>query len=134
MPRLYDRSNGATEDELIEASYKNSWTVGDVLSLYTGQVKLFRIFEELSDSGNISVWAADCHCTEQEMRGTLMSSFDDKANLCVYGHLSGAEVRCTITLRNGFVVYLYLPVNKFNENYKRLELRVRKLEKHLVYK
>ena len=59
MTRLYDRTYDITEDELIKASNRNSWTVGDVLSAYTGQVKLFRIFEELEDSGNLKTWAID---------------------------------------------------------------------------
>ena len=110
MPRLYDRTYGVTEDELIKASENNSWAVGDVLSAYTGQVKLFRIFEELEDNGDLKTWAIDCNCSEEYVYDMLMESFDDKANMCIYGHLRGAEVRCTITLKNKKRLYLYLPV------------------------
>ena len=132
MPRLYDRTYGITEDELIEASEQNSWTVGDVLSAYTGQVKLFRIFEELEYSGNLKTWAIDCNCSEEDIYNMLIESFDDKANMCIYGHLRDAEVRCTITLKNKRRLYLYLHVTSDNESYKRLDARIRKLEKHIM--
>ena len=67
MTRLYDRTYDITEDELIKASTRNSWTVGDVLSAYTGQVKLFRIFEELEDNGDLKTWAIDCNCSEEDI-------------------------------------------------------------------
>ena len=129
MPRLYDRTYGITEDELIEASKQNSWTVGDVLSAYTGQVKLFRIFEELEDNGDLKTWSIDCRCSEEDVYDMLMESFDEKANMCIYGHLLDAEVRCTITLKNKKRLYLYLPVASNNESYKRLYARISKLEK-----
>ena len=131
MPRLYDRTYGITEDELIKASSQNSWTVGDVLSAYTGQVKLFRIFEELKDNGDLKTWANDCNCSEDHIYNMLIESFDDKANMCIYGHLRDAEVRCTITLKNKRRLYLYLPVTSYNESYRRLDARIRKLEKHI---
>lgn len=126
MPKLYDRTYGITEDELIKASMENSWTIGDVLSAYTGQVKLVRIFEDLEDNGVINAWATECHCSREEMRNMLIESFDDKANMCIYGHLYNAEVRCTITLKDKVRIHLYLPVS---QSYKQLESRVRKLEK-----
>ena len=129
MPRLYDRTYGITEDELIEASKQNSWTVGDVLSAYTGQVKLFRIFEELKDNGCLKTWAIDCRCSEEDIYNMLIESFDDKANMCIYGHLRDAEVRCTITLKNKKRLYLYLPVSSSNESYKQFYSRISKLEK-----
>ena len=129
MTRLYDRTYDITEDELIKASEQNSWTVGDVLSAYTGQVKLFRIFEELEDNGDLKTWAIDCNCSEEDIYNMLMESFDDKANMCIYGHLRGAEVRCTITLKNKKRLYLYLPVSSENESFKRFDARIRKLEK-----
>lgn len=129
MPRLYDRTYNITEDELIKASEQNSWTVGDVLSAYTRQVKLFRIFEELKDNGCLKTWAVDCNCSEEDVYNMLIESFDDKANMCVYSHLQGAEVRCTITLKNKKRLYLYLPVSSENESYKRLYARISKLEK-----
>lgn len=132
MPILYDRTYGITEDELIKASSQNSWTVGDVLSAYTGQVKLFRIFEELKDNGDLKTWAIDCNCSEEDIYNMLIESFDDKANMCIYGHLRDAEVRCTITLKNKRRLYLYLPVTSDNESYKRLDARIHKLEKHIM--
>ena len=129
MPRLYDRTYSITEDELIEASKQNGWTVGDVLSAYTGQVKLFRIFEELEDNGDLKTWAVDCNCSEEDVYNMLIECFDDKANMCVYSHLQGAEVRCTITLKNKKRLYLYLPVSSSNESYKQFDSRIRKLEK-----
>ena len=129
MPRLYDRTYGITEDELIEASKQNSWTVGDVLSAYTGQVKLFRIFEELEDNGDLKTWAIDCRCSEEDIYNMLIESFDDKAKMCIYGHLRDAEVRCTITLKNKKRLYLYLPVSLSNESYKQFYSRISKLEK-----
>ena len=132
MPRLYDMTYGITEDELIEASKQNSWTVGDVLSAYTGQVKLFRIFEELEDNGDLKTWAIDCRCSEEDIYNMLIESFDDKANMCIYGHLRDAEVRCTITLKNKKRLYLYLPVASNNESYKRFDARICKLEKLIM--
>ena len=129
MPRLYDRTYNITEDELIKASEQNSWTVGDVLSAYTGQVKLFRIFEELEDNGDLKTWAIDCRCSEEDVYNMLIECFDDKSNMCVYSHLQGAEVRCTITLKNKKRLYFYLPVSSENESYKRLYARISKLEK-----
>ena len=129
MPKLYDKTYGVTEDELIQAAIDNSWTVGDVLSAYTGQVKLFRIFEELNDNGDIEIWSRDCHYSEQSMNDLLMDSLDDKANLKVYGHLRGVEVRCTMTLKEGSRIYLYLPIANTNESYMKLESRVRRLER-----
>lgn len=129
MPRLYDRTYNITEDELIKASEQNSWTVGDVLSAYTGQVKLFSIFEELEDNGDLKIWAIDCRCSEEDVYDMLMESFDEKANMCIYGHLRDTEVRCTITLKNKKRLYLYLPVSSENESYKRLYARISKLEK-----
>lgn len=129
MPRLYDRTYNITEDELIEASKQNSWTVGDVLSAYTRQVKLLRIFEELEDNGDLKTWSIDCNCSEEDIHNMLIESFDDKANMCIYGHLRDAEVRCTITLKNKKRLYLYLPVSSENESYKRLYARISKLEK-----
>lgn len=132
MPRLYDRTYGITEDELIEASKKNSWTVGDVLSAYTGQVKLFRIFEELEDNCDLKTWSIDCNCSEKDIYNMLIESFDDKANMCIYCHLRDAEVRCTITLKNKKRLYLYFHVASNNESYKRFDARIRKLEKLIM--
>ena len=129
MPRLYDRTHGFTEEDLIKVSKLNSWTVGDVLSAYTGQVKIFRIFEELRDNGDLRRWSLDNHCSEKEMYDNLMNFFDDKSNMRIYGHLHDAEVRCIVTLCNGSRIYLYLPVKPDNESYVRLESRIRKLEK-----
>lgn len=53
--------------------------------------------------------------------------------MCIYGHLRGAEVRCTITLKNKKRLYLYLPVSSENESYKRFDARIRKLENLLCY-
>ena len=128
MPKLYDRTYGVTEDELIKASKRNAWAVGDVLSAYTGQVKLSRIFEELEDNGDLKVWAKDCHCSEQEMYDMLINCFDDRANMRVYGCLHDVEVRCTITV-NDNTIFLFLPVSKSEKDYSRLEARVRKLER-----
>lgn len=50
----------------------------------------------------------------------------------IYGHLRGAEVRCTITLKNKKRLYLYLPVSSENESYKRFDARIRKLEKLIM--
>jgi len=108
MPKLYDRTYGITEDELIIASKRNSWTVGDVLSAYTGQVKLTRIFEELYDSGDIDRWAIDNHCFKQEMYNSIVDSFDERAHIRVYGHLHGYEVRCVVTLMNGATLHMYI--------------------------
>ena len=129
MPRLYDRTKPVTEDDLIKAALNNEWTVGDVLSAYTGQVKVSRVFEELEDNGDIDAWAREHNCSSQEMYSLLMDSFDDRANIRIFGHLRGAEVRCVITLINGDRLHLYLPAVEEYESYRRLEARVRKLEK-----
>lgn len=131
MPKLYDRAYGVTEEELIEASKLNSWTVGDVLSAYTGQVKLTRVFEELEDNGDIEAWSIDNHCSEQEMHNSLINFYDDAANLRVYGHLRGVEVRCVVVLQNKMTLYMYMPVKDSKDEFRRFESRVRKLERLL---
>lgn len=131
MPKLYDRTYGVTEDELIRAAKENSWTVGDVLSAYTGQIKLFRIFEELEDNGDIRIWANDNSCSEDNIKSVLMESFDEKANLHVYGHLRDVDVRCTMSIGDYYLLYFFISVAPSNESLVRLESRIRKLEKLL---
>lgn len=129
MTKLYDRTYGVTEDELLNAAKENSWTVGDVLSAYTGQVKLFRVIEELSDNGDLDTWSIDCRCTPKELEHTLINEYDNIANLHVYGHLRGTEVRCTITLSDGTMLYMFMPVKESYDS--TLESRVRRLERLL---
>ena len=80
----------------------------------------------------MKTWAIDCNGSEEDIYNMLMESFDDKANMCIYGHLRGAEVRCTITLKNKKRLYLYLPVSSENESFKRFDARIRKLEKLIM--
>jgi len=131
MPKLYDRTYRVTEDELIRAAKENSWTVGDVLSAYTGQTKLFRIFEELEDNGDIRVWANDNSCSEDDIKSALTDSFDKKANLHVYDHLRDVDVRCTMNIGNHYLLYFFISIAPSNKNLAGLEFRVRKLEKLL---
>jgi len=127
MPKLYDRTYGVTEDELIEASLNNSWTLGDILSAQTCQVKLVRIFEELYDNGYIHKWAINNNCSEQDVYDTLMNHFDDSVKFVVYNHVRGIDVRCIVSV-SGMKLFMFIPTK---ENYSKLESRVRKLEKLL---
>lgn len=132
MPRIKDNSSPRTEDELIYASKHNTWTVGDVLSNYTGEIKLARILEELSDNGDLHRWAIDCGISDKEMQSVIIEAYDDLANLRIYRMLPGLSVRCTITLLNKYTLYMQLGVasDEYNEA---LERRVNRLER-LIFK
>ncbi len=129
MPKLYNRTYRVTEDELIRAAKENSWTVGDVLSAYTGQIKLSRIFEELEDNDDIRAWANDNSCSEDDIKSALIESFDKKANFHVYDHLRDVDVRCIMNIGNYYLLYFFISVVPSNKSLARLESRVRKLEK-----
>ena len=126
MPRLYDRIQPATEDDLIKVSKENSWSVGDVLSAYTHQIKIARVFEELEDNGDLDRWSEECGYTKNKLVTLLMNCYNDLANLKVYRHLRDTDVRATITIR-GKVLHMFLDVLP-SDDYRRLESRIRKLE------
>lgn len=128
MPKLYDRTYGVTENELIDASINNNWTVGDILSAQTRQVKLVRIFEELDDNGYLHKWAINNHCSEQDIYNVLMNNFDNSADFVIYNHVRGIDVRCVLTIEN-MKFYMFIPTKE--DNFLQLESRVRKLEQLL---
>lgn len=127
MTFIHDNTELRTEDELIEISKHNGWTVGEVLSNYTGEVKLARIVEELDDMGDIKRWAADCRCSADELTDLLIDYWDDPANLTIHKMLPNNSVRCTIRICGD--KRLYLQLNVAQEDYATLECRISKLEK-----
>ena len=101
MPKVYNIQNASlTEDDLLLAARQNILTVGEVLSYYTGEVKLARVLEELEDSGDIHRWSVDCRCSDEDLEQSIIESFDNKANLRVYRMIDDLAVRASISIGN----------------------------------
>ena len=130
MATIRDNTKLRTEDELIEIAKQNAWTVGDVLSNCTGEVKLTRIIEELEDSGDIDRWSRDCRCSNKDMINILIDSWDDPARLTVHRMLADTAVKCTITVLGNKRLYMQLGVA--SEDYSMYESRIARLEKLIL--
>lgn len=81
MLKNYDNTKRISEVALIHASQTCAWTVGEVLSYFTGLSDGNDVIDLLIEEGKISIWAKDNHMSDDAIIEILKDAYDKPARL-----------------------------------------------------